>query len=91
MKLQQAEQTTELQQKVDDLCHDFNIYLWNGCGTFTFNNQARRPKARNIYFFCKNTHKIVKKYSTWKFMIVLTKKLSLVDVVFVCVEMFAMN
>ena len=39
-------------EKVDDLCRDFNIYLWNGCATFIFNNKERRPKApRNIYLY----------------------------------------
>jgi hypothetical protein len=49
-------------EKVDDLCRDFNIYLWNGCATFIFNNKERRPKAPKYLFIFVKTQNC-QKYS----------------------------
>lgn len=49
-------------EKVGDLCRDFNIYLWNGCATFIFNNKERRPKAPKYLFIFVKTQNC-QKYS----------------------------
>lgn len=66
-------------EKVNDLWHDFNIYLWNGCTAFIFNNRKEATESPKIFIYiCKNTK--LSKIFEWKFTIVLTKSF---DVVFV--------
>ena len=68
----------KLQQKLNDLCHDFNVYLWNEWlwNILIFNNEPKRGREatkspKNIFIYVKTQN--CQKFSAGEFMIVLTK------------------